>query len=224
MSGVRVLVLDDDEDLRTAVADVLRGRGMAVDEASCLAEADEKIRITDYDVCVLDRIVPDGDAATMMRDLRRDGLDAPVLFLSGLDGVSERVAGLDAGADDYLVKPFAMDELLARVRALSRRREAVDQPVLRLADLAVDVASMTVTRAGQPITLTPKEFAILTCLLRSAGRVVTRGTLIEHCWDEYADPVSNVVDVRVRMLRTKLGAPPLVHTVRGAGYMAQADG
>lgn len=224
MIVVRVLVLDDDEDLRTAVADVLRGRGMSVDEAGCLAEADEKLRITDYDVCVLDRMVPDGDAAAMMRDLRQDGLVAPVLFLSGLDGVSERVAGLDAGADDYLVKPFAMDELLARVRALSRRREAVDQPVLRLADLAVDLASMTVTRAGRPITVTPKEFAILTCLLRSAGRVVSRSTLIEHCWDEFADPVSNVVDVRVGMLRTKLGAPPLVHTVRGAGYVARDDG
>nr|WP_198949868.1 response regulator transcription factor [Kineosporia sp. A_224] len=221
---MRVLVLEDDEDLRTSVVEVLRGRGMAVDEATCLGEADEKLRITDYDACVLDRMLPDGDAAAMMRDLRRDGVVAPVLFLSGLDDLSERVAGLDAGADDYLVKPFAMDELLARVRALARRREAVDQPVLRLADLAVDVASMAVTRAGRPVTLTPKEYAILVCLVRSAGQVVTRGTLIEHCWDEFADPVSNVVDVRVRMLRTKLGDPPLVHTVRGAGYMARADG
>lgn len=224
MTGVRVLIVEDDVALRGTVVDVLRRQGMSVDTAGTVAEADEKLRITDYDVAVLDRALPDGDAAALLRRLRAAGIGVPALFISGLDEVRERVVGLDAGADDYLVKPFAMAELLARVRALGRRREAVDQPVLRLGDLAVDLASLAVTRAGRAITLTPKELAILTCLVRSAGRVVSRSTLIEHCWDEYADPVSNVVDVRVRMLRVKLGDPPLVHTVRGAGYVAQAGG
>jgi DNA-binding response OmpR family regulator len=218
---VRVLLLEDDDALRSSIASVLRSRGDAVDEATTLAEADERLYITDYDVAVLDRTVPGGDSAALARRARADGVTTPILFLTALDGIEQRVAGLDAGGDDYLAKPFAMAELLARLRSLGRRSASVQAPVLTLADLVVDPAQLTAQRGGRALTLTAKELAILVYLLRNSGRVVSRTDLIEHCWDEYADPRSNVVDVRMRLLRQKLGEPALVHTVRGAGYVAR---
>ena len=220
MARVRVLLLEDDDELRASVAAVLRSAGTAVDEAGLLRDADERLHVHAYDVAVLDRRLPDGDAAVLLSRLRAQGLATPVLFLTALADVGDRVDGLDAGGDDYLVKPFAMAELLARVRSLARRAGRTDAPVLRLADLEVDRARVTVTRGGRALTLTPKEFSLLAHLVRNAGRVVSRTELLEHCWDEFADPSSNVVDVRIRLLRAKLGDPALVHTVRGAGYVA----
>lgn len=221
---VRVLLLDDDPGLRASIAAVLRARGDAVDEAADLAEADERLYVNDYDVAVLDRTVPGGDAADLARRARADGVTTPILFLTALDAVDHRVAGLDAGGDDYLAKPFAMAELLARLRSLTRRSAGVAAPVLALGDLEVDPAELTARRGDRILTLTAKELAILTHLLRHRGQVVSRSELIEHCWDELADPRSNVVDVRMRLLRQKLGEPALVHTVRGAGYIAREGG
>ncbi len=221
MSRVRVLLLEDDALLREAVAAVLRPRGVAVDEVGLVSEADERLSTNEYDVAVLDRMLPDGDAADLVATLRLGGLTTPVIFLTAMADITDRVAGLDAGGDDYLVKPFAMAELLARIRSLSRRGPATTTAALSLADLLIDEARTEVTRGGQLLTLTPKEYGMLAYLVRHAGRVVSRGELLEHCWDEHADPSSNVIDVRMRLVRAKLGDPPLLHTVRGAGYIAE---
>jgi len=220
---MRVLLLEDDPDLRGAVASHLRRQGMSVDEAGDLAGADERLRITGYDVAVLDRGLPDGDAAGLLRDLRADGVTVPVLFLTCRDQVGDRVTGLESGGDDYLGKPFATAELIARIRSLARRTPSVAPPVLALGDLEIDQARGAARRAGHALTLTPKEYALLEHLVRHAGRVVSRQELLEHCWDEYEDPTSNVVEARIGRMRAKVGYPPLVHTVRGAGYLAAVE-
>ena len=218
--GVRVLLLDDDAQLRADVARQLRRAGMSVDEVADLATADEHLCVTPYDVAVLDRSLPDGDAATMLARLREDGLAVPVIFLTCHDDVGDRIDGLDAGGDDYLGKPFAIGELVARIRSLARRTAAVRPPVLALGDLRVDLARAAVTRDGRPVTLTPKEYSLLEHLVGRAGQVVSRQELLEHCWDEYEEPSSNVIEARIARMRAKLGSPPLVHTVRGTGYLA----
>jgi two-component system copper resistance phosphate regulon response regulator CusR len=221
---VRVLLLDDDADLRTTVASRLRQLGMCVDEAADLAAADERLCVTPYDVAVLDRGLPDGDAAVLLRRLRTTAaLTVPVIFLTCHDEVADRVAGFEAGGDDYLGKPFAMAELVARLRSLTRRTAAVAPPVLTLGDLEIDQARARVRRGGRPITLTAKEYGLLEHLVRHAGRVVSRQELLEHCWDEFEDPASNVVEARIGRMRAKLGTPPLVHTVRGTGYLAALE-
>jgi DNA-binding response OmpR family regulator len=220
---VRVLVLEDDPDLRRAVVRFLRAAGYATDESADLDDAAFKLDISDYDVAVLDRNVPGGDSIDLVQRLRTAGVSLPVLFLTALDALPERVAGLMAGGDDYLTKPFAMEELVARVHVLARRApQRVTSPVLRLADIELDPGTSRVTRAGAPIDLTPKEFVVLRYLLANAGTVVSRTDLIEHCWDEHADPMSNVVDVRLAALRRKLGEPQVLHTVRGVGFLADA--
>jgi DNA-binding response OmpR family regulator len=221
---MRVLLLEDDGELRTAVASRLRRLGMSVDEADDLAGADERLRITPYDVAVLDRGLPGGDAAVLLHRLRTTvQLTVPVIFLTCRDDVGDRVAGLEAGGDDYLGKPFAMPELVARIRSLARRTAAVAPPVLTLGDLQIDQARASVRRADRPITFTPKEYSLLEHLVRNAGRVVSRQELLEHCWDEFEDPASNVVEARIGRMRAKLGVPALVHTVRGTGYFAALE-
>ena len=220
---MRLLVVEDDDVLRTSVTRVLVGRGYAVDAATTLAAADERLRVHDYDGVILDRMLPDGDSVSALAQWRSDQVAAPTILLTALGDVADRVAGLDAGADDYLVKPFAMDELMARVRSLVRRGPQSGAPTLSLGDLVVDPASWTAHRGGRELVLTAKEFALLEYLVRHRDRAIARTELIEHCWDEFADPVSNIVDVRVGLLRTKLGDPPLVHTVRGVGYVARAE-
>jgi DNA-binding response OmpR family regulator len=224
MAAMRILVLDDDSVLRQSVTEALSRLALAVDEASTLSEAHERLLMNEYDLAILDRRLSDGDAVVMLGALRQAGLQTSVIFLTGLGEVDQRVEGLDVGADDYLVKPFAMAELLARVRTLLRRTGGARQPVLELGDVCLDPARMTVTRAGRPLTLTPKEFSVLGYLIRQAGRVVSRTELLEHCWDEFADPSSNVIDVRIRLLRGKLGEPSIIHTVRGGGYLAELSG
>lgn len=217
---VRVLVLDDDHDVRRSVARFLRRAGYVVDEAGSLADADEKLAVNEYDLAVFDRTLGDGDAIGLVGRLRRSGQSMPIVFLTAHDAVPDRVDGLTAGADDYLVKPFAMDELVARVHALARRAHVpAAEPVLGVGDTVLDPGRGTAMRSGRLLDLTAKEFTLLRYLLRRAGAVVTRSELIEHCWDEMADPMSNVVDVRVATLRRKLGDPAVVHTVRGLGYM-----
>ncbi|MGL5929859.1 MAG: response regulator transcription factor [Dermatophilaceae bacterium] len=220
---VRVLVVEDDSTVAGEVVNALTARGFSVDVAGTLARADELVWVNDYDVVVLDRGLPDGDSMPLLAAMRARGDDTAVLVLTARSELADRVAGLDHGADDYLAKPFAMPELLARVRALGRRAGAAAVPVRRLGDLELDPATMRVSRGGRDLTLTVKEFGILEHLLRHAGRVVSRAELVEHCWDEFADPASNVVEVRIRLLRSKIGEPPLIHTVRGAGYVADGE-
>ncbi|WP_225101959.1 response regulator transcription factor [Streptomyces sp. CoH27] len=215
---MRVLVVEDDDDLRFAVAAALRGGGLAVDEAGDLPAADEAMYITGYDCVVFDRMLPSGDSAEYVHRMRADGSTVPVLFLTARDSVADRVEGFATGGDDYLVKPFAVPELVARVRNLCRRTAAVRPSVVRCGGLEVDSARRTVHRDGVLLTLTVKEFAVLEILAARPGEAVRRTELIERCWDELTEPNSNVVEVLVSQLRRKLGDPPLIHTVRGIGY------
>ena len=215
---VRVLLLEDDRELARAVAGALRRSGFAVDVAVTLAAADETLDLNAYDAAVLDRTLPDGDSLDLVHRRRGRGWQVPVLFLTARDTVTDRVAGFQVGGDDYLVKPFAVPELVVRVRNLCRRSGTTRPAVTGVADLRIDSARHEVLRAGVRLTLTPKEFAVLELLAARQSTVVTRTDLIEHCWDEMADPMSNVVDVVVAQLRRKLGPPALLHTVRGVGY------
>ncbi|MFI8280897.1 response regulator transcription factor [Streptomyces sp. NPDC085929] len=215
---MRVLVVEDDDDLRYAVAAVLRGAGFAVDEAADVPAADEALFVTTYDCVVFDRMLPSGDAADYVHGLRRAGRTVPVMFLSARDTVADRVAGFAGGGDDYLVKPFAVPELIARVRSLCRRAGVVRPPVYRCSGLEIDTAQRQVRRNGVLLLLTNKEFALLEVLTVRENQAVPRAELIERCWDEMAEPNSNVVEVLISQLRRKLGDPPLIRTVRGVGY------
>ncbi|GAA4698758.1 winged helix-turn-helix domain-containing protein [Phytohabitans rumicis] len=215
---MRVLVTEDDAALRLAVDASLRGAGFAVDTAADLPQADEALSVNSYDCAVFDRILPGGDALRYVAVRRQAGWSIPVLFLTARDAVSDRVAGL-AWGDDYLVKPFAVAELVVRVRSLCRRGEAGQAPVLRHADIELDTGRHEATRAGAPLTMTAKEFAVLRRLLTDAGRPVPRDELIAAAWDELVPPASNVLEVVVAQLRRKLGAPAVLHTVRGVGYL-----
>ncbi|MEU6237470.1 response regulator transcription factor [Kitasatospora sp. NPDC047058] len=215
---MRVLVLEDDPELGPVIIRGLREAGFAVDSATDLADADFKLAVNTYDCLVADRALPDGDALTLLAAQRKAGSALPVLLLTALDAVSDRVAGFEHGADDYLVKPFAFAELNARVRTLCRRAQPARLPELRVGTLELDLPRRRVRREGVLLTLTAKEFAVLEVLMLRAGEVVTRTDLIERCWDEQTEPLSNVVDVLIGQLRRKLGPPELISTVRGVGY------
>jgi two-component system copper resistance phosphate regulon response regulator CusR len=214
----RVLLVEDDENLRVSVATQLSAAGLVIDAAGDIATADRLLRSTPYACVVFDRMLPDGDAIGFVHTMRQQGWRTPVLFLTARDALADRVAGFEHGGDDYLVKPFAMAELTARVAILARH-DGIGRPsVLRHADLVMDCARREVHRDGVLLTLTPKEFAVLEYLLTRAETAVPRADLIEHCWDEQTDPLSNVVDVVVKRLRAKLHEPVLIHAVRGIGY------
>lgn len=215
---MRVLVTEDDGDLRVALDAALRGAGFAVDVAEDLPAADFSIAVNAYDCIVFDRMLPAGDALEYVRARRQTGWPVPVLFLTARDGLDDRLDGLRLGGD-YLVKPFAMAELVARVRSLCRRSAGGQATVLRCADVELDVARREVRRAGVLLTLTPKEFLVLERLMTTPGAPVSRKELIRHAWDEMADPGSNVLDVVIAQLRRKLREPQLVRTVRGTGYL-----
>ena len=182
--------------------------------------------VNSYDAIVLDVALPRKSGLTVAHELRHKGLRVPILMLTARDAVRDRVAGLDAGADDYLTKPFELEELFARLRALMRRMPEMLPSEMRVADLVVDTRSQTVTRGGRQIALTTKEYALLEFLARSAGRVVGRAELTDHVWDEHHDPFSNAIEVYVNRLRKKIDVPgmePLIHTHRGAGYRLGAE-
>jgi two-component system copper resistance phosphate regulon response regulator CusR len=221
---VKILVVEDEAPTATALKRGLTEEGFAVDVASNATAAREAVAVYDYDTIILDVRLPGGDGFSLCRRWRESGLTTPILFLTACDDVSDRVRGLDLGADDYLVKPFAFEELLARVRALVRRGPAGQSlPELRIADLVIDTARRRVTRAGRIVPLTAREYQILEFLARNAGRVVTRTVLWEHVWESDVVPDSNVVEVYVRYLRNKLGREPdLIRTVRGGGYVLEA--
>ncbi len=221
--SVRVMVVEDDEDLRIAVSAELGATGVEVVAAADLTTADAALRHGRFACVVFDRMLPDGDAIDYVHRRRQDGWSVPVLFLTARDTVADRVAGFASGGDDYLVKPFSVAEMAARVHALCRRADGRPS-VLRHADLEIDCARRAVRRAGVLLTLSDKEFALLEYLAIRPDQVVSRTDLIEHCWDASADPMSNVVDVVVKRLRRKLGQPELIHAIRGRGYRLGAYG
>jgi two-component system OmpR family response regulator len=228
MTGVRrrILVVEDDPETATQLVDWLTTNRYEVDLAANGNDALRRGRAAHYAVMTIDRMLPDIDGIAVMQRLREGGITTPVLIVSALGEIDDRVRGLRAGGDDYLVKPFAFVELLARVEALSRRNAAVvKETVLRVGDLEVDLVSRTVSRRGHEIELLPREFQLLEYLIRNEGRVVPRAMLLQHVWDLHFDPTTNIIDVYVGRVRRKVDdqqAYPLIHTVRGVGYCIRA--
>jgi DNA-binding response OmpR family regulator len=215
---MRVLVVEDHPKLATAVGTVLRREGMAVDVVFDGHEALAHIAVTAYDVVVLDRDLPGVHGDEVCRTLVAEGCESRVLMLTAAGAVDDRVEGLGLGADDYLAKPFAVAELIARIRALSRRSRPALPPTLVHGDIELDPAHRIVARAGEPVTLSAKEFGVLELLLRAEGAVVSSEALLEGAWDEMADPFTNAVRMTVSRLRAKLGDPPVIETVSPVGY------
>ena len=218
---MRVLVVEDDQEAARLLARGLREEGWVVDVAHSGETGDEMASVNSYDAIVLDWLLPDRDGIAVCQSLRASGLHVPILLLTARDAVEDRVLGLNAGADDYLTKPFAFAELLARLHALLRRSELTRPVLLTVGDLTLDPLSHVVTRGGAPISLTPREYAILETLMRRAGEVVSRVHLGESVWENDLDSLTNLVDVHMSHLRRKVdrgGMPPLIHTVRGYGY------
>lgn len=223
---MRILIAEDDARLHDLLARALRERAWAVDVVTDGDAALVEAAVNDYDAIVLDVMLPRRTGLEVCRELRRRGARTPILMLTARDALPDRVAGLDSGADDYVVKPFELDELLARLRALMRRGPTLQEERFVVGDLVVDSRAQQVVRAGQAVLLTTREYALLEYLARHAGRVVGRAELTEHVWDANHDPASNALEVYVGRVRRKLdvaGRTPLLHTRRGAGYLLSAD-
>jgi len=223
---MRVLVIEDDRESAHFLQKALKESGHSAELAHDGQEGLGLARDGGFDVLVVDRMLPGLDGLSVVRKLREEGVGTPVLILSALGEVDDKVKGLRAGGDDYLTKPYAFSELLARIEALSRRGEPQEQQTRYVVgDLVLDRLSHRVTRAGEPIALQPREFRLLEYLMRHAGQVVTRTMLLEHVWDYHFDPQTNVIDVHISRLRSKIDKnfeESLLHTIRGAGYMIRA--
>ncbi|MEL7561567.1 response regulator transcription factor [Dehalogenimonas sp. 4OHTPN] len=222
---VRILVVEDERRLAQIIKRGLEEAGYAVDNAFDGIEGQALAESTSYDLIILDVMLPKQDGVQTCRELRNRKIAAPVLMLTARDAIEDRVAGLDAGADDYMIKPFAFSELLARVRALLRRGVPLSTSKLTAADLELDTATRTAVRCGRKIELTSREYAILEYLMRHPGVLITRTMLEERIWDYQSDRLSNVIDVYIKKLRNKIdqpGQPSLIKTVRGAGYRMEA--
>ena len=218
---MRLLLVEDDPELASVLEAGFREQGMHVVRASTLPAGRAEATRGPFDVIVLDVMLPGGSGVDLCRELRGGGNATPILMLTARDTVDDRVVGLEVGADDYVTKPFAFRELVARVRALARRRPALVPRVVNVADLEVDLASRHVRRAGRSIELTAKEFALLEFFVLHRGEVVDRAAITAHVWDDNHDPFTNVLEVLVRRLRRKIDdtfEPKLIHTLRGAGY------
>jgi DNA-binding response OmpR family regulator len=215
---MRILIAEDERRLAGAIARGLRREGMAVDVAHDGASALVKARVVPYDVVVLDRDLPELHGDDVCRRLSGDERETKVLMLTAADSLDDVVDGLSLGADDYLPKPFEWKELVARIRALARRAGRARPAILRVGDLELDPARRTVTRAGEELDLTPKEFGVLEALMSADGAAVSAEELLQRVWDEHADPFTNTVRMTVMTLRRKLGEPPVLETVMGAGY------
>jgi two-component system OmpR family response regulator len=225
---MKILVVEDDEDSATFLAEGIAARGheasVARNGRDGLAMATGDAR---YDVVIVDRMLPELDGLSLVKAMRAVGVSTPALFLTNLSGIDDRVEGLEAGGDDYLVKPFAFNELMARVTALARRPAlgAAEPTVLNVLDLEMDLIRRTVRRGGRPIDLQPREFQLLEFLMRSEGRVLTRSMLLEKVWNFHFDPRTNIVETHISRLRAKVDrgqAVPLIQTLRGAGYLLRA--
>jgi DNA-binding response OmpR family regulator len=223
---VRVLFIEDHKPLVRALKQGLEEEGFAVDTAHDGEEGNYKAQTAEYDVIILDLMLPKEDGLSLLQRWRKAGMNTHVLVLTARGSIEDKVRGLDLGADDYLTKPFQLEELLARLRALIRRGHQVKDPILRIHDLEIDTSARTVKRAGHAIHLTPREYALLQFLAFHRGKVVTRSMIWEHLYDEHDENTSNVVDVYIRYLRTKIDKgfePPLILTRWGEGYMLRGD-
>jgi len=222
--SIRILIVEDELDLADFLVRGLREEGFAVEHAADGENAWDVMQSGTWDLLVLDWWLPGVDGLTLLRRLRQSGGSVPVLFLTARDAVTDRVRGLDSGADDYLCKPFAFDELLARIRALVRRRDRLPELTIARGDVTIDLAAGRARRAGQPLDLTAKELALLTFFVRHPGQVLSRTRIYDHVWDESFDGLSNTLEVHVMELRRKLEAhgPRVIHTLRGRGYLFEA--
>jgi two-component system copper resistance phosphate regulon response regulator CusR len=223
---MRILLVEDDPGVIGFVSRGLRDNAYAVDVAENARDALFNAFVNPYDLIVLDVMIPGGDGFDVCRRIRTRGVRTRILMLTARDAVEDRILGLDAGADDYLTKPFDFGELLARLRAMLRRGERLLEDTIRVGDLEVDTRAQRVTRAGREVPLTTKEYALLEFLARHAGRVVGRAEISEHVWDDNFDPFSNAIEVYVNRLRRKLGehgTTALIHTRRGAGYLLESS-
>jgi two-component system copper resistance phosphate regulon response regulator CusR len=219
---MRILVVEDEAKIFSFIRRGLKEEGYAVDAAFDGEQGHELATTEDYDLIVLDLMIPKIDGLSLCRRLRAEGISTPILILTIKDAIKDKVKGLDAGANDYLTKPFAFEEFLARCRALLRRPASASATRLSVGDLVLDLLSHKVTRAGRTIPLTTREFALLEYLLRNAGTIVTRTMIAEHVWDIHFDSMTNVIDVTVNRLRRKVDgvfSPPFIQTVRGRGYV-----
>jgi DNA-binding response OmpR family regulator len=224
--AMRLLVVEDNPKMATLIRKGLTEQGYAVDVAHSGHDGEFMAAGETYDAVILDLMLPDQDGLIVCRNLRRRGIHTPILMLTALSTTQDKVTGLDAGADDYLTKPFEFDELVARLRALLRRGQGLEASNLKFEDVELDLLRRTATRAGKKIRLTTKEFALLEYFLRYPNRVLSRTAIGEHVWDMNFEPDSNVIDVYVSMLRRRVDkgfARPLIHTVIGAGYMFSAE-
>ena len=223
---MKVLLIEDDAETAAYIVKGLTEQGLVVDHAANGRDGLVLAAAETFDVLIVDRMLPGLDGLGIVKTIRGAGVKTPVLFLTTMAGVDDRVAGFEAGGDDYLVKPFAFSELLARLQALARRPPlSAEQTVLKVADLEMDLIGRKVTRGGQPIELQPREFRLLEYLMRNAGRVVTRTMLLEQVWEFHFDPKTNVVETHISRLRAKVDRPfgsELIQTVRGAGYRLHA--
>ena len=219
---MRILVIEDDQAMAAGIAEGLCNQGHEVEIASSGRDGLIQATGTPFDILIVDRMLPAIDGLTLVKSIRSAGVKSAVLFLTALDGIDDRVDGLKAGGDDYLIKPFAMTELLARIDALMRRPQAAPtRPVLQVADLHLDVLRRTVSRRGELIDLQPREFRLLEYLMRHAGKIVTRTMLLENVWEFHFDPKTNIVETHISRLRAKIDRgryPELIQTIRGSGY------
>jgi len=224
--GMKILVVEDEERVAHFIQKGLKEEGHAVDVSYDGEDGGFLAEVNEYDLILLDVMLPKKNGISVCREIRERGVITPVLMLTARDSIEDRVRGLDAGADDYLIKPFAFDELLARVRALLRRQSENKTPTLRMADLELDPMTRLVTRGGKPIRLTTKEYALLEYLIRNQNKVLSRTRIGEHVWDMNFDPESNVIDVYISHLRNKIDKGQklaLLHTIRGQGYLLSDD-
>lgn len=216
---MRILIVEDHEEIRSSMASSLRARGDSVDEVGTVREARQYLQHAHYDIAVLDRMLPDGDSISLLKLVRSKNDQTPVLMLTARDKIEDRVEGLEAGADDYLVKPFSMRELLARVGVLVRRDNLPRASIVKIGSLEIDNGRREVRRDGVLIPLRPKEYTLLELLASRAGRAVSRDDILESCWDTLESPSSNVEETLIASLRRKIGPPGMIKTVRGLGYM-----
>jgi two-component system, OmpR family, copper resistance phosphate regulon response regulator CusR len=219
--GIRILVIEDEASIADFLVRGLREEGYTVEHAAAGGDAWNALRHGEWDLVLLDWWLPDQDGLSLLQRFRQLNHQTPVLFLTARDAVSDRVRGLDAGADDYLSKPFAFEELLARIRVIVRRRDSSENAIISYRDIKIDLASQRVERAGHPLQLTAKAYTLLIFFLRHPAQVLTRTRIYEHVWDERYDGISNTLEVHVKELRRKLEAagPRLIHTLRGRGYL-----
>ena len=223
---MKILLIEDDRETAGHIVHALENQGHSVEQVHDGIEGLALARAGEHSALIVDRMLPGMDGLSLVKQLRAEGRQIPVLFLTTMSGLDDRVAGLEGGGDDYLVKPFAFSELLARVNAITRRHGEAEPTKLRVADLEMDLIRRTASRGGKSIDLQPQEFRLLEYLLRNAGRVVTRTMLLENVWDLHFDPRTNIVETHLSRLRSKIDrgfGAELIHTVRGSGYILRAD-